>query len=139
MQTHLPPCRATVDQDLGARVKYLTKFIEFGPEDHRALNTAADIVRPLFDSVLDAICEWTVATVALGFGIYTLSLTTDIKFFSFDITTRPFLPRSEGYDGPLDEKLSAISHESPQINSGTSLRLMKLFDLSETTSQAEFQ
>ncbi|CAE6527101.1 unnamed protein product [Rhizoctonia solani] len=83
-----------INTDLQARVDYLTKFIEFGPEDAEALHGAAPIVKPLVGAAVDAVYE---------------------KLFSFDITRVTFMARNTGFTGKLAEKLEDIDHNSEQI------------------------
>ncbi|CAE6527108.1 unnamed protein product [Rhizoctonia solani] len=83
-----------INTDLQARVDYLTKFIEFGPEDVEALHGAAPIVKPLVGAAVDAVYE---------------------KLFSFDITRVTFMARNTGFTGKLAEKLEDIDHNSDQI------------------------
>jgi hypothetical protein len=47
----------TINTNLQARVDYLVKFIEFGPEDAAALHGAAPIVKGLINGAVDAVCE----------------------------------------------------------------------------------
>ncbi|CAE6449363.1 unnamed protein product [Rhizoctonia solani] len=83
-----------INTDLQARVDYLVKFIEFGPEDAQALHGAAPIVKPLVSAAVDAVYE---------------------KLFSFDITRVTFMSRNTGFTGKLAEKLEDINHNSEQI------------------------
>ncbi|CAE6485393.1 unnamed protein product [Rhizoctonia solani] len=83
-----------IDTDLQARVDYLAKFIEFGPEDVQALHNAAPIVKPLAGAAVDAVYE---------------------KLFSFDITRVTFMARNTGFTGKLAEKLEDVNHDSEQI------------------------
>ncbi|KAG9120952.1 hypothetical protein FRC07_003302 [Ceratobasidium sp. 392] len=83
-----------LNTNLQARVQYLTKFIEFGPDDAEALHTAAPIVKGLIDGAVDA--------------VYT-------KLFSFDITRASFTTRGSGFQGKVTERLEDLSHDSEQI------------------------
>ncbi|CAE6338425.1 unnamed protein product [Rhizoctonia solani] len=83
-----------INTDLQARVDYLTKFIEFRPEDAEALHNAAPIVKPLVSGAVDAVYE---------------------KLFSFDITRATFMVRNTGFTGKLAEKLEDVNHQSEQI------------------------
>ncbi|QRW20785.1 protoglobin protein [Rhizoctonia solani] len=83
-----------VNTDLQARVDYLAKFIEFGPEDVEALHNATPVVKPLVGAAVDAVYE---------------------KLFSFDITRTIFMTRHTGFTGQLAEKLEDINHNSEQI------------------------
>ncbi|KAG8744010.1 hypothetical protein FRC10_010989 [Ceratobasidium sp. 414] len=84
----------TINTDLQARVDYLVKFIEFGPDDAAALHTAAPIVKGLTNGAVDAVYE---------------------KLFSFDITRAAFLSRNSGFEGKVAERLEDITHNSEQI------------------------
>ncbi|KAF8747334.1 Protoglobin, partial [Rhizoctonia solani] len=46
-----------VNTDLQARVDYLAKFIEFGPEDVEALHNATPVVKPLVGAAVDAVWQ----------------------------------------------------------------------------------
>jgi hypothetical protein len=47
-----------LETDLAKRVDYVTKFIEFGPEDAAALRAAAPIVKQITNCAVDAVCEF---------------------------------------------------------------------------------
>ncbi|KAH7338286.1 Protoglobin-domain-containing protein [Rhizoctonia solani] len=83
-----------IETDVQARVDYLTKFIEFGPDDVEALHNAAPIVKPLVGGAVDAVYE---------------------KLFSFDITRVTFMARHTGFTGKVAQKLEDINHDSEQI------------------------
>ncbi|KAF8714598.1 Protoglobin, partial [Rhizoctonia solani] len=46
-----------VNTDLQARVDYLAKFIEFGPEDVEALHNATPVVKPFVGAAVDAVWQ----------------------------------------------------------------------------------
>ncbi|KAF8603717.1 hypothetical protein BDV93DRAFT_493283 [Ceratobasidium sp. AG-I] len=83
-----------INTDLQARVKYLTDFIEFGPEDSEALHGAAPIVKGLVGAAVDAVYQ---------------------KLFAYDITRASFLVRNSGFEGKLSQRLEDITHDSEQI------------------------
>ncbi|CAE6410241.1 unnamed protein product [Rhizoctonia solani] len=83
-----------LETSLPKRVEYITKFMEFGPEDAAALRAAAPIVKQITNSAVDAVYE---------------------KLFSFDVTRATFLSRNNGFEGKLATRLEEITHESEQI------------------------
>ncbi|CAE6510367.1 unnamed protein product [Rhizoctonia solani] len=85
---------AQLETSLPKRVEYITKFIEFGPEDAAALRAAAPIVKQITNCAVDAVYE---------------------KLFSFDVTRATFLSRNTGFDGKLATRLEEITHESEII------------------------
>ncbi|QRV78466.1 protoglobin protein [Ceratobasidium sp. AG-Ba] len=85
---------AALETDLPKRVEYITKFIEFGPDDAAALRAAAPIVKQITNEAVDAVYE---------------------KLFSFDVTRTVFLSRNTGFEGKLAERLEEITHENEQI------------------------
>lgn len=80
--------------DLPTRIKYLRDFIGFTSEDAGAIHASKPVVAPLVPVVVDA--------------VYT-------KLFSFDITSKSFIPRQTGYEGETPEKLTDLNLEHPQI------------------------
>ncbi|CAE6521397.1 unnamed protein product [Rhizoctonia solani] len=83
-----------LETSLPKRVEYITKFMEFGPEDAAALRAAAPIVKQITNGAVDAVYE---------------------KLFSFDVTRATFLSRNNGFEGKLATRLEEITHESEQI------------------------
>ncbi|CAE6468600.1 unnamed protein product [Rhizoctonia solani] len=83
-----------LETSLPKRVEYVTKFIEFGPEDAAALRASAPIVKQITNCAVDAVYE---------------------KLFSFDVTRATFLSRNTGFEGQLATRLEEITHESEQI------------------------
>jgi hypothetical protein len=80
--------------DLPTRIQYLRKFIGFTKEDAEALHASKPVVGPLVSAVVDAVY---------------------VKLFSFDITSKPFLPRQTGYDGDVPMDLKDLTLDHPQI------------------------
>ena len=80
--------------DLQYRFNYVCKFAEFGEEDINYIKSAAPILSPLVQAVVDAVY---------------------IKLFSFDITKQTFLKRNEGFAGKLPENLEHLTVEDEQI------------------------
>ncbi|CAE6450786.1 hypothetical protein BN14_06490 [Rhizoctonia solani AG-1 IB] len=91
-----------LETSLPKRVEYVTKFMEFGPEDAAALRAAAPIVKQITNCAVDAVYE---------------------KLFSFDVTRATFLSRNTGFEGKLATRLEEISHESEQIKFRYALRI----------------
>ncbi len=83
-----------LESDLGYRFEYLIDFIGFGEDDIAAIHAAAEHLAPLVPTLVDAVY---------------------VKLFSYDATKRHFLPRGEGYVGPLAENLDALALDDPQI------------------------
>ncbi|CAE6435254.1 unnamed protein product [Rhizoctonia solani] len=83
-----------LETSLPKRVEYITKFIEFGPEDAAALRAAAPIVKQITNCAVDAVYE---------------------KLFSFDVTRATFLSRNTGFEGKLATRLEEITHDNDQI------------------------
>jgi hypothetical protein len=81
-------------KDLPSRIDYLKKFISFTADDAAALHAAAPVVGPLVPAVVDAVY---------------------IKLFSFDITSKSFIPRQTGYVGKTPTKISDLDLDHPMI------------------------
>lgn len=83
-----------LETDLEYRFGYLTGFMGFGPEDIALIHKAAAHLAPLVPVLVDAVYD---------------------KLFSYDSTKRHFLPRQEGYEGPLPADLASITHDHELI------------------------
>ncbi|MGE3808619.1 MAG: protoglobin family protein, partial [Gemmataceae bacterium] len=77
-----------LESDLSYRFQYLAGFMGFQPEDVAAIHQAADFLAPLVPALVDAVYD---------------------KLHSYDATWRHFLPRQEGYEGPLAGSLDQLS------------------------------
>ncbi len=83
-----------LDSDLGYRFEYLAGFLGFGADDVAAIHAAAPAVAPLVPGLVDAVYD---------------------KLQGYDATWRHFLPRQSGYDGPLPDRLEALTQDHDQI------------------------
>ncbi|ORX52481.1 hypothetical protein DM01DRAFT_1063201 [Hesseltinella vesiculosa] len=81
-------------EDSTYRFGYVSKFMDFGEDDIKAIEAVADKIRPLVPVVVDA--------------VYT-------KLFSFDVTKKFFLPKNEGFDGAVAASLEDLDLDHPQI------------------------
>ena len=81
-------------KDLPSRLEYLKKFISFTDDDAAALHAAAPVVSPLVPAAVDAVY---------------------VKLFTFDITTKSFLPRQSGYVGKTPNGVSDLALDHPMI------------------------
>src|SRR5205814_6027403 len=62
---------------LPTRIEYITDFLEFTSEDASILHSAAPLIAPLVQTVVDAIY---------------------VKLFNYDVTKSSFLPRNKSID-----------------------------------------
>ncbi|CAO3635948.1 unnamed protein product [Mucor hiemalis] len=89
---HIDPAKVYAD---GAyRFDYVSKFIDFGAEDIKAIEAVADKIRPLVPVVVDAVYD---------------------KLFQFDITKKHFVPKNEGFQGEAPVSLEELTIDHPQI------------------------
>ncbi|KAJ3195220.1 hypothetical protein HK101_000814 [Irineochytrium annulatum] len=80
--------------DLEYRFNYVAKFVDFGPEDVKAIRDSAAHIEPLVPVVVDAVYA---------------------KLFSFDITKQVFANRMEGFNGSVVVDAAALKQTSEQI------------------------
>jgi hypothetical protein len=85
---------ARLESDLAYRFNYLAHFMGFGDEDIEAIHAAAGTLAPLVPSLVDAVY---------------------VKLFDYDATKRHFLPRQQGYEGPLPANLDELTLDHPVI------------------------
>lgn len=83
-----------LESDLEYRYEYLIDFIGFDTDDVAAIHAAGPKLLPLIPGLVDATYD---------------------KLLSYDATGRHFVPRQNGYDGPLPENLDALNQNSEQI------------------------
>jgi hypothetical protein len=76
------------------RFEYLAKFMGFDESDIAAIHGAAPVLSPLVPGLVDAVYD---------------------KLRQYDSTWRHFLPRQEGYAGPLAPTLDALSADHELI------------------------
>ncbi|KAI8143637.1 Protoglobin-domain-containing protein [Fennellomyces sp. T-0311] len=76
------------------RFAYVSKSMDFGVDDIKAIETVADKIRPLVPVVVDAVYQ---------------------KLFTFDITKKHFVPKNEGFQGDAPTSLEDLTLDHPQI------------------------
>ncbi|KAF9997058.1 hypothetical protein BGZ80_003670 [Entomortierella chlamydospora] len=78
------------------RFQYVAKFMDFGEDDIQAIKGAAELIKPLVPSVVNAVY---------------------VKLHSFDITWETMARRHEGFtpSGKVIEKASQLSEDAEQI------------------------
>lgn len=92
--THVDEKR--LESDLDYRFGYLAKFMGFGEDDVATIHAAAPALAPLVPALVDAVYD---------------------KLQQQDATWRHFVPRQQGYEGPLptDAEHLAMDHEIIQF------------------------
>lgn len=83
-----------LEGDLGYRVGYLQEFMGMGAEDVAAIHGAAGALAPLVPALVDAVYD---------------------KLHGYSSTWRHFLPRQQGYEGPVAERLESLGKDHPTI------------------------
>src|SRR5262245_55952692 len=83
-----------LEKDLGYRFGYLTEFMGFSAEDTDAIHAAASALAPLVPGLVDAVYD---------------------KLQTYDATWRHFLPRQQGYEGPLAANVGQLSQDHELI------------------------
>jgi hypothetical protein len=83
-----------LESELGYRFAYVAEFVGFSAEDAATIHAAATFLAPLVSSLVDAVY---------------------VKLHGYDATWRHFLPRQNGYDGEVPERLDELSMDHPQI------------------------
>ncbi len=83
-----------LESDLNYRFQYLAEFMNFGPEDIRAIHAAAAVLGPLVPTLVNAVYE---------------------QLHRFDATWRHFLPRQAGYEGPSPKTLEDLKPDHEMI------------------------
>ncbi|CAO3656538.1 unnamed protein product [Mucor fragilis] len=89
---HIDPAKLYADGSY--RFEYVSKFMDFGAEDIKAIETVAGQVRPLVPVVVDAVYA---------------------KLFEFDVTKKHFVPKNEGFEGQAPTSLADLTLDHPQI------------------------
>lgn len=90
--THIDEPR--LENDLGYRFDYVSKFMGFGPDDVAVIHSAAPLLAPLVPALVDAVYA---------------------KLIEQDATWRHFVPRQHGYEGDVPTNVEALSMDHPQI------------------------
>jgi hypothetical protein len=83
-----------LESDLGYRFNYLAEFMGFGPADVATIHAAAPALAPLVPALVDAVYE---------------------QLYRYDSTWRHFLPRQNGYEGPVPASLDQLTKDHPMI------------------------
>ncbi len=83
-----------LESDVEYRFEYLCEFIGFGAEDIAQIHSLAGMLAPLVSQLVD--------------GVY-------YKLIQQDATWRHFVPRQDGFAGPIPAKLDDLDMEHPQI------------------------
>jgi hypothetical protein len=83
-----------LESDLTYRYDYLAEFIGFTDQDVKLIHALTAKLLPQIASIVDATYD---------------------KLLSYVATARHFLPRQNGYDGPLPDRLEALSQDNEQI------------------------
>lgn len=83
-----------LETDLDYRFHYVAQFMGFGEADVAAIHAAAPAIAPLVPALVDAVYH---------------------KLFSYDATTRHFVPRQHGYEGEAPASLQALTADHPMI------------------------
>lgn len=78
---------ARLEVDLAYRFGYLAGFMEFGEDDVTAIHAAAEHLGPVVPQLVDAVYD---------------------KLAQYDATWRHFVPRQDGYDGPLAQSVETL-------------------------------
>lgn len=90
--THIDEPR--LETDLAYRFEYVSKFMDFGPDDVAVIHAAAAKLAPLVPGLVDAVYA---------------------KLIQQDATWRHFLPRQSGYAGEVPMTLDQLTLDHPQI------------------------
>ncbi len=85
---------AKLETDLAYRFEYLSDFVGFGQQDIDTIHAAAPLLAPLVPQLVD--------------GVYS-------KLQTYSSTWRHFLPRQNGYEGEVPQKLEELTMDHPQI------------------------
>jgi hypothetical protein len=85
---------ARLESDVAYRFGYLTEFMGFSEDDVAAIHGAAPMLATLVPALVDAVYD---------------------KLHSYDATWRHFVPRQQGYDGPLPANLDALGMDHDLI------------------------
>ncbi len=83
-----------LESDLSYRFRYVSEFIGFGAEDVAAIHDAAACLAPLVPVLVDAVYQ---------------------QLRRYDATWRHFLPRQQGYEGPVAKDLDDLTDDHPII------------------------
>ncbi len=83
-----------LEEDLDYRYEYLAEFMGFGEADVAVIHRVAPQIMPKVPEIVDATYQ---------------------ALLAYDATARHFLPRGQGYEGPLAETLDALAANHEQI------------------------
>ncbi len=85
---------ARLDTDSQYRFEYLAGFIGFSAEDAALIQASAPYLGPIIPELVEKTYE---------------------KLLSYDATSRHFVPRQAGYEGPLPTGVASLSQAHPQV------------------------
>lgn len=83
-----------LENDLAYRFSYLAEFMDFTAADVAALHAAARFLAPRVPALVDAVYD---------------------KLRGYDATWRHFLPRQQGYEGPVADRPEELTPDHPLI------------------------
>jgi hypothetical protein len=83
-----------LETDLAYRFHYLTEFMGFAANDVAAIHAAAPVLAPLVPTLVNAVYD---------------------QLRRYDATWRHFLPRQQGYEGPLASNLDDLTQDHQLI------------------------
>ena len=83
-----------LEADLGYRFGYLAEFMAFAPDDVATIHAMASHLAPLVNVLVDAVY---------------------VQLFKYDATKRHFVPRQQGYEGPLPDSVEALEMDHELI------------------------
>jgi hypothetical protein len=83
-----------LEADLRYRFEYLAEFMGFGAEDVAAIHGAAGALAPLVPGLVNAVYD---------------------QLRRYDATWRHFLPRQQGYEGPMAKSLDDLDEDHQTI------------------------
>src|SRR5262249_10138015 len=98
-----PPCleppmkhvnEQRLETDLSYRFHYLSEFLGFGADDVATIHAAAPALAPLVPTVVNAVYQ---------------------QLHRYDATWRHFLPRQQGYEGPVPKTLEELTEDHEMI------------------------
>jgi hypothetical protein len=83
-----------LETDLSYRFHYLSEFMGFGADDVATIHAAAPALAPLVPTLVNAVYQ---------------------QLHRYDATWRHFLPRQQGYEGPVPKTLEELTEDHEMI------------------------
>jgi hypothetical protein len=83
-----------LESDLNYRFHYLSEFMGFGADDVAAIHAAAPALAPLVPTLVNAVY---------------------VQLHRYDATWRHFLPRQQGYEGPVAKTIEELTEDHEMI------------------------